>query len=62
MTTAPVIGVIISNLMRLSVVLKLELDGLGQVKLCEHPGTVEIAFGLGGIFIQHAEHGMFGGS
>jgi len=48
--------------MRLSVVLKLELDGLGQVKLCEHPGTVEIAFGLGGIFIQHAEHGMFGGS
>ena len=28
---------------------KLELDGLGQVKLCEHPGTVEIAFATTGV-------------
>lgn len=40
---------------------KLALDRLAQVKRSEHPGTVEIACGLGGIFIQHAAHGMFGG-
>ena len=28
---------------------KLELDGVGQVKLCEHPGTVEIAFATKGV-------------